>query len=140
MSWDKRQFKAFAKDIKDAYPGKAWGLLVDEMREAVLCERVLRIVLGQDKEAIKVEDIQTLYQGVREEMGQLSLWIDDQHREESMRVFAERKAKRQPKSSEGLEEAVLRSWQKACPKCKKVDHVVVGEAAFECAVCNTSFV
>lgn len=89
--WNRAQYKAFAKDLKAAYPGKAWSLLVDELREAVLCERVLRIVLGQERAAVVVEDVQALYNGIRTEMGLLGLWIDEEHHQEVLRIHAVRK-------------------------------------------------
>jgi hypothetical protein len=92
--WGRGQFKMFAKDIKQAYPGKAWSLIVDELREAVLCEKVLSVVLGQDRESVVIDDIQALYNGIKEEMGQLALWINDEHKDESMKVHAERKERK----------------------------------------------
>lgn len=96
--WGKGQFKMFAKDIKEAYPGKAWSLVAEELREAVLCEKVLGVVLGQDRESVVIDDIQALYNGIKEEMGQMAVWINDEHKDESMKLHAERKAKKESKS------------------------------------------
>jgi hypothetical protein len=57
--WSDGQARSFAKRIADKYR-PAWFVLAPEIREAVVSEFVLLIVLGQDKVAIGVEEVRAL--------------------------------------------------------------------------------
>lgn len=59
MGWDKGQAKSYAKRIADKYRA-AWFVLAPEIREAVVSEFVLSIVLGQVAEQVGVEDVRSL--------------------------------------------------------------------------------
>lgn len=93
MSWTKHQHKLFAQDIRDTWKGKPWTMLTEELREALVAEKALLIVLGQDdsKDSLRVEDIRQLAQGIRDALGDLGLPINDTHRAEAL---ARRKEKR----------------------------------------------
>ena len=71
MAWDKGQARDFARQIRGSYgrgPGSAWGWMPQDAREAAAAEFVLRIVLGQVARAVKVEDVQHLFDAVRTEL------------------------------------------------------------------------
>lgn len=62
-AWQRSQTKEFAKHIRDRY-GKAWDYFVPEIKEAVVAQQVMVIVLGQD-----LPDVGNLYADVCKEMG-----------------------------------------------------------------------
>jgi len=67
-AWSKDQEKFFAKQVR-ARIGDAWDWLVPEVREALVAEHVLMVVLGLVRQDIQVEDVRVLLVGVRRELG-----------------------------------------------------------------------
>lgn len=61
--WSDGQVRTFAKRIADKYRA-AWFVLAPEIREAVVSEFVLLIVLGQEKVAIEVEEVRALREAI----------------------------------------------------------------------------
>lgn len=61
--WSDGQVRMFAKRIADKYRA-AWFVLAPEIREAVVSEFVLLIVLGQDKVAVSVDEVRALRIGI----------------------------------------------------------------------------
>ena len=61
--WTDIQARSFAKRISERYQA-AWFVLTNDLREAVVSEYVLCVVLGQDKTAVNVEDVRALRQAV----------------------------------------------------------------------------
>jgi hypothetical protein len=61
--WSDGQAKGFAKRIAARYQA-AWFVLTNDLREAVVSEFVLLVVLGQEKVAVNVEDVRELRQAV----------------------------------------------------------------------------
>lgn len=57
--WDKSQVRFFAKQIAEKYQ-PAWFVLAMDVREAIVSDFVLNIVLGQIKEAVNIEDVRAL--------------------------------------------------------------------------------
>lgn len=71
MSWTRQQAKSFAKRIAESKQGRAcWWAWPTEVREAIVSEFVLLIVLGQDKGAVEIEAIRALREMVCEELEQ----------------------------------------------------------------------
>lgn len=67
MSWDNGQARSFAKRIAERY-GAAWFVLTMDIREAVVSEFVLSIVLAQVKTDVKVEDISALRNAICQQL------------------------------------------------------------------------
>lgn len=67
-AWNRDQEKFFAKQVRDRI-GDAWDWLVPEVREALVAEHVLMVVLGLVRQDIHVEDVRVLLVGVRRELG-----------------------------------------------------------------------
>lgn len=61
MSWTRQQATSFAKRIAESETGRAWTVLSAPLREAVIGNFVLGIVVGQDSEAVEVSAITDLY-------------------------------------------------------------------------------
>lgn len=61
--WDDAQARLFAKQIADRYKA-AWFVLATDIREAVVSQHVLMIVLGQSREAVDVEDVRAMREAV----------------------------------------------------------------------------
>jgi len=63
MAWSDSQAKSFAKRIAERYK-PAWFVLTNDIREAVVSEYVLLIVLAQAKDAIEVDAIKAFRRAV----------------------------------------------------------------------------
>jgi len=57
--WADSQARSFAKRIAERYQA-AWFVLTNDLREAVVSEYVLLVVLGQDKPAVEIESVREL--------------------------------------------------------------------------------
>lgn len=69
MSWSPQQAKSFAKRIVESKQGRAcWWAWPSEIREAIVSEFVLLIVLGQDKGSVEIEAIRELREMICEEL------------------------------------------------------------------------
>lgn len=64
MSWSQGQINTFAKQIAQSAEGKAWWAFVEDVREALIDQVVLRIVLGQDRDDLSVAAIRDLRLGI----------------------------------------------------------------------------
>lgn len=65
MAWTQAQAKLFADKAKKGL-GAGWGLLVPAMREAVIAQAALSLVLTQDCESVRVDDVYDLLRMMRE--------------------------------------------------------------------------
>lgn len=61
--WDDGQARSFAKQIAERYQA-AWFVLARDIREAVVSQHVLMIVLGQSRDSVNVDDVRALRQAV----------------------------------------------------------------------------
>jgi len=74
--WTDSQARGFAKRIADRYQA-AWFVLTNDLREAVVSEFVLLVVLGQEKSAIEVEAVRDLRQAVLRHLTKLHRMMTD---------------------------------------------------------------
>jgi hypothetical protein len=63
MAWSDSQAKSFAKRIAERYK-PAWFVLTNDIREAVVSEHVMLVVLAQDAVTVEVEAITQLRRAV----------------------------------------------------------------------------
>jgi hypothetical protein len=61
--WSDDQAKSFAKRIAERYKA-AWFVLTNDLREALVSQFVLLVVLGQEKVAVEVAEVRELLQAV----------------------------------------------------------------------------
>jgi hypothetical protein len=68
MAWDKAQVKMFVKAVR-AEVGDFWKFVTPEIREALIAKRAMLIVIGQNGETQRTEDIEKLFRDMLEEAG-----------------------------------------------------------------------
>ena len=58
--WTDRQVKEFSRGLRKAV-GDGWRWLTGGVRQALVAERVLQIVLGQHRAVVEIADVESLY-------------------------------------------------------------------------------
>ena len=61
--WADSQARGFAKQIAQRYQA-AWFVLTNDLREAVVSEYVLLVVLAQDKATVEIEGVRALREAI----------------------------------------------------------------------------
>lgn len=64
--WNRAQVKLFAKAIRSNI-GEGWRFLTPEIREAVIAQKALGVVMQQAAESVRVEDVSALYVALLQE-------------------------------------------------------------------------